>query len=222
MTSGVESRIEKRDWRRNDPCVRGNHGEADEWCPSGRWNHRRAGAHAGPTILRCAQPVGCGTGQLSAHGQPARLESHTSAAHASACRRIANRRDHWPHRVWDLDWHNRSAMSAIKLDVPGPCGAGFDVVMPSTPGRSTRSVCTGCGAQSSTSMLPVTTCTSGNVVGDLKASRRSQCNERAAGRISTALRCFFRLRCTSERGRIPEHHLPCGTRHHLRNPRPLE
>lgn len=69
---------------------------------------------------------------VSAHGQPAWLESTRSAPHTHRLA-VVNRESGETiglTGLWDLDWHNRSAMSAIKLDVSrSPRGAGFDVVM---------------------------------------------------------------------------------------------
>lgn len=69
---------------------------------------------------------------VSAVGQPAWLES---TRQSSTTRRMAviNRESGETvglTGLWELDWHNRSAMSAIKLDVSkAPRGAGSDTVM---------------------------------------------------------------------------------------------
>lgn len=69
---------------------------------------------------------------VSASGQPAWFESTRSSTHTHRFAVVDRESGETVGLtgLWDLDWHNRSAMSAIKLDVTrSPRGAGFDVVM---------------------------------------------------------------------------------------------
>ena len=150
---------------------------------------------------------------VSAHGQPAWLESTRSAPHTHRLA-VVNRESARPLASQGCGTSTGTPLSHVRhqtgcLQVSPRCRI-LTSSCSSTPGRSTRSVCTGCGRNPRLQCLPATTRTSGN--GGRLEGIETPVSATSGRLVGSLPRCvlLFRLLMHIRRGQNTEHHLPRG------------
>lgn len=125
---------------------------------------------------------------IAAAGQEAWLESTRTSGgtHRMAVVDLANGRTIGMTGFWDVDWRNRSALSAIELDGElAPKGAGSDTIM-LINALAFYEVGLRRLWGAILDLDRVTVPTSGSVAGAWRGSRRRQCPERGLGRLPSS------------------------------------